>query len=174
VEEASGLRLPDDLSTILGDNITVAMDSTGLTPENIESEDPSAFYFGARLTTDQAAIQDVVDRVNGKLAAEGMPEGLITAETDDGLVVASNDDYAGMLADGGDLGSADGFETAVPDASESTMAFYLDFDRLSEAMSQDDSVDEEMLDTLDPMRSVGASLSQVDDGQRMTMRLVFD
>jgi hypothetical protein len=174
VEAESGLRLPDDLRTILGDNITLAVDSEGFTPENIESGDPGNFNFGARLTTDQAAIQDVVDRIDGKLAEEGMTEGLITEESDGGLVVASNQEYAELLATGGDLGSADGFGTAVPDAAESTVAFYVDFDRLAEAMAQDDSVDPENLDTIEPMRALGSSLTQVDGGQRWTTRLVFD
>jgi Protein of unknown function (DUF3352) len=175
VEAETSLRLPDDLRTILGDNITLAMDSAGLTPENIDSEDPSKFYVGARLTTDLAAIQDVVSRLNAKLAAEGASGSLVTEEVDGGLVVASNEDYAGMLASGGDLGSADGFDTALPDASGSSVAFYLDFDRLSDAMSQDpESIDEETLETLDPMRSLGTSLSQIDGGQRWTTRLVFD
>ncbi len=174
VEAETSLRLPDDLQTILGDNITLAMDSTGLTPENFGSEDPADFYFGARMTTDQAAIQDVVDRLNAKLASEGMSGSLITQETDDGLVVASNEDYAGMLASGGDLGSSDGFETAVPDGAASTVAFYLDFDRLADAMAQDESTDPEIIETLDPMRALGSSMTQVDGGQRWTTRLVFD
>lgn len=174
VETETSLRLPDDLRTILGDNITLAMDSTGLTPVNLESEDPADFYFGARLTTDPAAIQDVVDRINGKLDSEGMSSALVTEDTDGGLVVASNEDYAGMLASGGDLGSSDGFETALPDGSASTVAFYLDFDRLSDALAQDESAEEDVLDTLEPMRSLGSSLTQVDGGQRWTTRLVFD
>jgi hypothetical protein len=171
VEQESGLRLPDDLRTILGDNVALAMDSTGLA-ENLESDDPSDFYFGARLTTDPAAITDVVDRVNIALTAQGLPE-LITQDSDDGLVVASNEEYAQMLAEGGDLESADGFDTAVPDASESSVAFFLDLDRLADAMAADDSASED-LETVEPMRAMGASLTQVDDGQRLTMRLVFD
>jgi hypothetical protein len=172
VQQETGLQLPDDLRTILGDNLTVAVDSNGLTEGNLESQDPNDFYFGARMTTDQAAVQDVVDRVNVALTAEGMPE-LITQASDDGLVVASNEEYAQMLADGGDLASADGFDTAVPDASESSVAFFLDFDRLADAMANDDP-DDEALGTIEPMRAVGASLTQVDDGQRLTMRVVFD
>jgi Protein of unknown function (DUF3352) len=170
-QQETGLQLPDDLRTILGDNVTVSMDSTGLA-ENMESEDPSDFYFGARLTTDTGEISDVVDRVNGALAAEGLPA-LITEESEDGLVVASNEDYAQMLAEGGDLQSADGFDTAVPDASESSVAFYLDLDRLAEAMAADDSASDDLA-TVEPMRALGANLTQVDEGQRLTVRLVFD
>ena len=172
VQQETGLQLPDDLRTILGDNLTVAVDSNGLTEGDLDSQDPSDFYFGARMTTDQAAVQDVVDRVNVALTAAGLPE-LITQESDDGLVVASNEEYAQMLADGGDLASADGFDTAVPDASESSIAFFLDFDRLADAMANEDP-DDEALQTIEPMRAMGASLTQVDDGQRLTMRLVFD
>ena len=172
VQQETGLQLPDDLRTILGDNVTVAMDSTGMTAENLAGEDPSKLYFGARLTTDQAAIHDVVDRVNGALTAKDMPA-LTTEDSDNGLVVASNQDYAQMLAEGGDLASADGFDTAVPDASTASVAFYLDFDRLSDAMAQDDASSDD-LDTIEPMKALGATLTQVDGGQRLTMRLVFD
>ena len=71
------------------------------------------------------------------------------------------------------LASADGFDTAVPDASTASVAFYLDFDRLSDAMAQDDASSDD-LDTIEPMKALGATLSQVDGGQRLTMRLVFD
>jgi Protein of unknown function (DUF3352) len=172
VQQETGLQLPDDLRTILGDNVTVAMDSTGMSAENLAGQDPSKLYFGARLTTDQAAIHDVVDRVNGALTAKGKPA-LTTEDSDNGLVVASNQDYAQMLAEGGDLASADGFDTAVPDASTASVAFYLDFDRLSDAMAQDDASSDD-LDTIEPMKALGATLTQVDGGQRLTMRLVFD
>jgi hypothetical protein len=112
--------------------------------------------------------------INAKLASEGMSGGLITRDTDDGLVVASNEDYAGMLGSGGDLGTSDGFETALPDGSDSTVAYYLDFDRLTDAMAQDESADEDDIESLEPMRAIGSSLTQVDGGQRWTTRLVFD
>lgn len=172
-EVASGLMLPEDLRTVLGDNVMFALDGEGLTPDNVSSlSDLANLGFGVRFVTDPAAIQDVVDRVQAKMQAEGVPFSLTTEQTDDGLVVASNQTYADSLAGGGDLGDSAAFQTAVPDASDAEGVFYVDLDKVkdvAEAFEEDDTSE------LEPMRAFGMTLQQGDDGYSTTsVRLTFD
>lgn len=172
-ERQSGLRLPEDLRTLLGDNVTAALDSTGLTPDEIQSpEDLADVNFGIRFTTDPAAIQDLLDRVQAKLDESGAGFELSTTETDDGLVVASNPDYAQTLAADGFLGDSDAFRLAVPDAQDAVSAFYVDLDKVH-ALSG--LAGENSLRFLEPMRSFGVSVHPTEGGfTEATMRLSFD
>jgi hypothetical protein len=172
-ETESGLVLPEDLRTILGDNVTAVLDSEGLTPDNVTSPaDLANLGFGFRFVTDPAAISDVVSRVQAKLDASGAPFTITSQETDDGLVVASNQAYADTLAGGGDLGDSDAFQTAVPDASNAEAVVYVDLDKVKEAA---DAFGEDDTATLEPMRAFGMTLQQGDDGYATTLlRLTFD
>ncbi|CAN5484424.1 hypothetical protein BH18ACT8_BH18ACT8_06500 [soil metagenome] len=172
-ERQSGLRLPEDLRTLLGDNVTAALDSTDLTPDTIHSAvDLADVNFGVRFTTDPAAIQDLLDRGQARIDESGSDFTFTTTETDDGLVVASNPDYAQTLADDGDLGDSEAFELAVPDAQEAVSAFYLDLDMIAD-LARD--AGGETTNFLEPMRSFGIAVSPTEDGfTTATMRLTFD
>jgi len=169
-EAESGLMLPEDLVTVFGENVTAALDSSGLTPQTLSS--PAAVGFGVRFTTDPAAIQDILDRVQAQLSASATPVALATRDTDDGLVVATNESYAETLAGNGALGDSDAFENAVPDAEEAEAVFYVDIDmakQVAEDFDQDDT------GALEPMRAFGVSIQQGDDGYTQGFfRLTFD
>ena len=173
-EAESGLMLPEDLQTVFGDNVTAALDSEGLTPEALQSPaDIPNIGLGVRFTTDPAAIQDVLDRVQAKLGESGAPFTLATQETDDGLVVATNEDYAASLADDGELGDSDAFADAVPDAEDAEAVFFVDLDKVTQIASDFDAEDDAA--PLEPMRAFGMSVQQGDDGfTQAIFRLTFD
>ncbi len=84
--------------------------------------DPSTINLGARMRTDADAVRDLI----GTGAGPGGPHHRhvvrdLRRRLDDGIVLASNDDYAQALADGGDLGDSDVFESAVADADSATL-----------------------------------------------------
>jgi len=172
-ETETGFSIPEDISTLLGDNLTIAVDSEGLSPENLQDpSDIANLGFGARFTTDPDAITDLIERIQSLLGQQGVPVELITRDTDDGLVLASNDDYADQLADGGSLGDSETFQTAVPDASEAAYAFYLDVDQLeaaAEAFGETEEIEE-----LSSLSAVGVSGTQSDDLSTVSFRVVFE
>ncbi|MDQ3627721.1 MAG: DUF3352 domain-containing protein [Actinomycetota bacterium] len=172
-ESETGFSVPEDVSTLLGDNLTVALDAEGLTPENLQ--DPSDIAnvgFGARFTTDPDAIRDLIERIQSLLGEQGVPVELSTRDTDDGLVLASNDDYADQLADGGSLGDSATFQAAVPDASEAEVVFYLDFDRLRTVV--EDFGGSEDVEQLASLKAFGVSSTQDDDTTAVSFRMVFE
>ncbi len=172
-ESETGFSIPEDVSTLLGDNLLLALDAEGLSPENLrDASDIANLGFGARFTTDPDAIRDLVDRVQSLLGEQGLPVELSTADTDDGLVLASNDDYADQLAGGGSLGDSDAFQAAVPDASDAGFVFYLDIDQLTGVM-QDFGADEDV-DQLGSLKTVGVTGTLEEALAGMSFRMVFE
>ncbi|ETK33899.1 DUF3352 domain-containing protein, partial [Microbispora sp. ATCC PTA-5024] len=124
VEQAKqqyGLALPDDLVTLLGTSLTVAVDEQGL-----DGDQPNV---GAVLATDPDKAGQVLDKLEKFLADSGEPVQLARSSGDGTLVVASSQEYAGRLAQKGALGDDETFRLAVPDAADATYAVYADLDK---------------------------------------------
>ncbi|UYM05341.1 DUF3352 domain-containing protein [Solicola gregarius] len=173
VEQNTGLTLPDDLATLLGDQFLVAVDSEGLDPEMDPGslEDINA---GMRFTSDPGELSGVVDKVENTLVGMGGPslsEALVKEETDDGMVLATNDDYASMLTDGGgDLGDSDVYQKAVPAGDDAVNVVYANLDEITE-LAPDSDEDVQMLE---PLQAFGFASQEKDDRTVTTMRLTFD
>ncbi len=181
IEQATGLVLPDDLRTILGDNVTFAVDSAGLTPSAVVARDLSSIGAGIRFTSDPNALQGVLDRVRAKAAAAGVPFPLTVKQTADGLVLATNQAYADTLAANGDLGDSSTFSQAVPDAATASNVVYVDLDKAYDVVSafaatgsSDSGSQSGPLGVLAPMKAFGASVRQSDGYTSATLRLTFN
>lgn len=177
-EQETGLALPDDLATLLGDNVTMAVDADGLGPNTFFAEDftLASIDAGVRFTGDSEAIADVVDRIQAALAEQGAPFELVTEEVDDGVVVATNDDYAAAMDDG-DLAGDEGFEGAVGETDDTAALFYLDVDAVStiaEQVAEQQGGDTSFVDFLDPVRAVGVNGTVEDGYSQAIVRVTFD
>lgn len=169
--EEYDIHLPDDLKTLLGEQVVVAVDATGL--DDLASvagvEDVNV---GVRTVGDGAALQDLADRLDS-LVVDAGGEPLATASAGDGHVFATNDDYAGLLAAGGDLGSSDAYRSVVDDDGASSVVF-VDLDRLAEVLRTNlDGEGAEGMSYLEPLRAVGMTTSVEGDHARFTVKLSF-
>jgi hypothetical protein len=176
LEQGTGLRFPDDLVTLLGENLTFTMSPDGLDQETLESGDLTRLNFGARFVTDAERLQSILTSVEQLAADAGSPIDLITQETDDGLVIASNEEYAGQIAEGGSLGDSDTFQTAVPNAEDTLGVLYVDLNKLrdvAEQFGEDPDVAEAMR-YLEPFEAAGFSVVQNDGTVDSVLRLTFD
>jgi len=170
-EAQTGLDLPADLETLLGDNFVLSLDSAGLA-EVLHTFDTTALGFGAQIATDQAKFDDVYARVQDLAAQSGVPLQLNKTATDDGVVVSTSPAWAEKLAAGGALTDTAKYQTAVADADEAQSVFYLDFgafDPLVEQMN-----DKELTANFKPLQAVGASASYQEGYVDLTMRLTVD
>jgi len=179
IEAQTGLVIPDDIGTLLGEEFTLAVDSGGfeIVPET-GAPDLSTINVGARLRTDAEAAADLVSRVRALLAQSGIPFELAQQEVDGGLVIAANEGYADALASGGDLGDADVFDSAVADSDDAVAVLFLDLDKLDELVDRvagelGEDVPPEVSDTLDVLSAFGVSSVVDGDYNRTTFRLVF-
>ncbi|WP_113703938.1 DUF3352 domain-containing protein [Nonomuraea lactucae] len=160
-----GLQLPDDLTTILGKNLTVAVDSEGLDGDQIKG--------GVRIVTDPAKAQAVVDKVKQAMTAGGQPAPQIATVAGEGtFTVATTQDYAKKLAEEGTLGDSETFTTAVPDAGEATFAVFVDLDKVEQHylknMQGEEKANAQML------RAVGLSGKQTPDEATFSLRVLFN
>jgi hypothetical protein len=163
IEAQYNLRIPDDVETLLGDDAVVAVDSDGLL-----NGIPSA---GVRSVTDPAAGSDLAKRLERALAMLTGGFGITARGTDDGMVVATTDDYASELEAGnGGLGSSPSFQRAVPDAATAHAVMWLDIAAVSGTLAL---TEPDVADLIAPLDSFGLAVTPDGDGTRVRARLVF-
>ncbi|MDP9444802.1 MAG: DUF3352 domain-containing protein [Actinomycetota bacterium] len=159
LEAETGLSLPEDLQTLLGSHLAVGLGTEGFEAA-LRTEDPTRLDVGARVDTDPEAFLELVETVERLAAENGVPLRLAHQEVDGGVVVASNDDYASALAEGGSLNDTDGYQAAVaePDGAESVV--YFDFDQIEDtvlSLAGGSGAGQRVVDNLEPIRGLGVS-----------------
>ena len=175
-EADTGLELPEDLQTLLGDGVSVAVDSSVDVGAFVEGSapDPGELPVGVRIVGDTDEITGVLDKVE---QAFGPMLGPLVVEEGDGVVALGiNEDYVGTLAEDGALGDEDRFQAALSDLDDSAGGFYLDFDAgdwLTELAATDPD-GEELRENLEPLASLGISGGAEDDVLHAVMRLSTD
>lgn len=160
----AGLSLPDDVVTLLGTNLTVALDANGL-----EANQPR---IGARLTTDVAKAQQVIAKIEQMVAAQGSPLRLGKATADGTLAIASTQEYAQQLAQSGNLGDSETFRLAVPNGDESTSALFVDLDKIEKLYLSNLRGEERQ--NLEVLRAIGLSATHANDEMTFSLRLLFN
>lgn len=174
-EAQFGIVLPNDIAVLLGEELTLALDSEGiaLDPDSDFVLDTSTLNVGARMRTDAEAVRDLLKRVQQLVAATtGQSIQIADVDAEGGLVLASNDAYARALAEDGSLGESATYEASVADAGSATGVFFVDLDKLDEVVQE--TLGDAESRWLDVFRGVG--VSSVPDGEYTltTARLVFD
>lgn len=168
IQRDTGLVLPADLKTIVGDNVTIAMDSKDLDFSELQnSGDTSTLPLGARFQTDPAKFAEVYQKLVDYVQEQGGVLPLTKIEGDGFVAVSTDPDYASELTKDGGLGDTDKFQTAVPDAETAAAVLYLDFDSMEGQIL--DAVREaggsqRVIDNLEPLSSIGVSSHVRGDG----------
>lgn len=163
-QQQFGLVLPDDLATLLGESVTVAVDSEGL-----DGNMPNA---GAVLATDPAKAGEVLTKVEQALAVAGQPLQLAKAPGDGKLVVATNQDYANKLAEAGTLKDSETFQTAVPNADTASFGLFVDLDKIENLYLQ--GMKDEDKANLQVLRAVGMSGGYSGSEANFSLRVLFN
>jgi hypothetical protein len=173
IEAQYGIRLPDDLETILGSQTVFMVDG-----QNLLSSVPG---IGLRSVTNSDDAAAVVDQLQSALSTLTGGFGVTAKTTDDGLVVASTPDLASTLASegssdagssqSGQLGDDPDFQNAVPDADQASAVAWLDLGAIT-GLAQLAAPDE--AGVLAPLSGLGVSVSPADGGTQLRARLVFN
>ena len=159
ITNETGLTLPDDLKSLLGKNLAVAIDKDA-------SKGPKV---AARMETDPAKAEPVVEKLTSLLRSKTSADVPIEkAKDDDTLVVATDKDYAEQVLKGGNLGQSDNFKQALPDTKGAVTIGYVDFEAAN-SLSQRFGSDKDLA----ALRSGGFVVRSTGDGQaEFTMRVV--
>ncbi|MEO3871892.1 DUF3352 domain-containing protein [Nonomuraea sp. B12E4] len=157
----TGLNLPGDLATLLGQNLTAALDSEGLAQQQ--------FKVGARAVTDPAKAQAILDKI---LTANQPALQLAKIAGDGVLTVGTTDEYAKKLAEDGTLGDSETFQTAIPEGDESSYAVYVDLDKVESLYLASMQGDEKA--NLQVLKAVGLSTKLTDTEAAVSLRVLFN
>jgi hypothetical protein len=159
IAEETGLVLPDDLKSLAGKNLAVAMDKDTANGPKI----------AARMETDPAKAEPVVQKLTSLLrqrSSANIP--IETAKDDDTLVVSTSKEYADQVLQGGNLGGTDNFKQALPDTKGALMIGYVDFASIG-SFSRRFADDKDLA----ALRSAGIVTRSTGDGQaEFSLRVV--
>lgn len=174
LEAQTGLVLPDDLATVLGENLVVAADASDLDVDALaEFGDFSSIDLGARVVTDPDAFADLWERIRGLAADAGAAlDELPLRTTDDGFVLATSEDYAAQLLDGGGLADTDVYRTAVADADEADSVFFLNVDTVEQHIlhAAGGSLGEAETQSIEALQAIGMAVHLADGHMELSLR----
>jgi hypothetical protein len=176
-EAQTGLSVPEDLQTLLGDGLTISVDSS-IDAQGLVSGSPDAISglpVGLRINGDPEKVRPVLDRI---LAQVPLPPGMVSVEDGEhSVALAPDPDYAKTLAGSGGLGDDAGFTEAVPDFESGDAAIYADFNGswLTDLVKADGGPDtEKVLANIEPLDTMGISGSAEDGSFDMLLRVTTD
>ncbi len=168
-EAETGLNLPEDIETLLGEALAVVVDGSIAD----DFDDFERFPIAVKIKGDPDKIRAVLDKV---LANLGDDVPLIVRTEGDHVVIGVDDAYLAELTSDGGLGDERTFRDVVPEAGKAASMLYVDFDandwlvRLAES---DD--DPEMAENVAPLSAFGITTWTDDDDVSHTLvRLTTD
>ncbi|WP_347353696.1 DUF3352 domain-containing protein [Intrasporangium sp.] len=161
LESELGIKLPDDLKTLLGRSFTLA-----LPDQAFGSALPTV---GLKVTgTDAKRAEQVLTSIQD---VSGGALQLDTKVDGDRLYVATTPGYTDKLEQGGKLGDSAAFKAAIGDTATMTGGVYVDLDRVEKYYLPE--VGPEAHDALEALRAVGLNVSATGDGEStFALRLV--
>ncbi|MBB5786080.1 DUF3352 domain-containing protein [Jiangella mangrovi] len=178
LQDQTGLVLPDDIATALGENLTVAVDASDLDLEGLaQYGDFSSIDLGMRVVTDPEAFADLWERVQGLAADSGLPlDDLPLQTTDDGYVLATSEDYAAELLEGGGLADTDAYRTAVSGVTEADSVLFLNFDAIEEHVlaAAGGNLTEAETQSIEALQAFGMSMQLEDGHMELSLRVTTD
>ncbi|TDX02634.1 DUF3352 domain-containing protein [Kribbella sp. VKM Ac-2566] len=159
IAQETGLKLPDDLKSLAGKNLSVSIDKDTANGPKV----------AARMETDPAKAEPVVQKLTTLLRERSSANVPIeTAKDDDTLVVSTSKDYAEQVLKGGNLGQTENFKQALPDTKGAVMIGYVDFEAAG-AVSDRFSDDKDLA----ALRSAGIVTRSTGDGEaEISLRVV--
>jgi hypothetical protein len=172
-EAETGLTLPEDAQTLLGEGVSFAVDSSIDFGGMFDGTGGMALPVGLRITGDPDEIGPILDKV---LAAAGAG-GQVSVESGDGVIAVGLDaEHVASLAEDGALGDQDAFTKALPEFEGETGGLYVDFDADDWLIDlfADDPEAEEAQENLAPLDSLGLSGNVDGDVVHGVVRLSTD
>lgn len=175
-EQSTGLKLPEDLETLFGDGLTIAVGSDNLEklPTLSGPADVAGLDVALQMTTDPDKAIDLAQRL-ATLASTQLGVQLSTSQTDDGAVIATNQDAADALDGSGKLGSDATFTSVMPYGDETLYGVFVDvgtiLDKISEADPPADVAED--IDQAKAVKAVGISYGTQDKRSVFSLRVAF-
>ena len=154
LSQETGLDVPGDLETLLGSGVSVSIGNDFDFEAAENSDAGSGLPMAVTVKGDSAEIEQVLDKIRAK--AGDVP--FLGSDSGGGLVaIGPSAEYRQHVLDSGGLGDSDAFTSVVPAAGNASSLFYVDVDALEPSIKKAAAGDQETLDNVTPLRSLGAS-----------------
>ena len=174
-EEQTGLKLPEDIETLFGDGLTLAVGSDNLDdlPTFSGPADLSALDVAIQMTTDPDKALDLAERLAALATQVGLD--LSTKKTNDGAVIATNQDMADSMDGSGKLGEDATFKSVMPYGKDTMYGLYVDLSTILDKISQADPPDDvaEDIEQAKAVKAIGYSMAKQDKHTVFTVRVAF-
>jgi hypothetical protein len=167
----SGLDLPDDVETLLGDSAAFALGSDFDLETFVNSSDGTGVPVGLKVQGDPEAIESVLDKLRPQM---GESESIVGSDSDGDMVAIGPDgDYRQRLLEDGGLGDSDAFDNVVREADDAAAVVFVNFDAGDwlASLAEDDA---EVADNLEPLEGLGISAWLDDDVSHAVLRITTD
>lgn len=176
-EAQTGLQLPQDIETMLGNGVSMSLDSSLDVDKLMKTNDPTQVPLGVRIKGDPDKIMPVLDKLKTRLGP--VADGLVVRKADGGVALGMDSDYVDKLVAGGNLADAEAFTSVVPDADKASGVFFLNFDagdgwadRIADRVSNGDP---QVTGNIAPLHALGISAwADADNVQHGLFRLSTD
>jgi hypothetical protein len=177
-QDQTGLDLPDDLQTLLGNAVTLSLG--GDAPHSLaDLSGPEALPAGLVLHGDAEKIRAVIAKVEDHLGLH-LADVPIAVQDSGDRVALSTGGYGDELLKAGKLGTRAGFRDAVPQAEKAVAVLYVDFDSpwrdavARELTSEGGRSAAEFDENTKPLRSLGLSSWQDGDAFHALLKVTTD
>jgi hypothetical protein len=178
-EAQTGLDLPQDLQTLLGDALTLSFG--GQPPADVHDlEDLANVPAGLRIQGDADKIKAIIAKVEEHLGMKLSDVPITVAGSGDTLALSPSSDYADALLKSGDLGSHEGFGKVVPEARRASGILFVDFDSpwrqtVVDVIAEDSRKDAADLDAnTKPLEALGMSAWYDGGNSHLLLKLTTD
>ena len=138
LQQEFGLRLPDDLKTLVGTGVTVAVSTDGL------NGDMPKFVLQSH--TNGAAAVQVMDNIRRAAEEQGADFPVEYRATSNGLIVGDDPDYLAAVSSGGGvtLSSWPAFRQSLPDRAGAEYTAFVNLDAVASSMRADGANQDEL------------------------------
>lgn len=164
-EAQTGLDLPADIETLLGDSAAVALSGDVDFEELAGASDPSSVPAGIKVIGDPEQIDAVVGKIRDRLGPAA--DLMVTEAGDDGYALGFGDDYVSALLENGGLADTAAFRSVVPEADVASSILFVNFDAeggwLDSALGMAGPDATELGENLEPLDAAGMS-TWLDEG----------
>lgn len=170
-EQQTGLALPEDLQTLLGDSFVFAVGGDLDMAAIANSSDGSDVPIGVKITGDAPGIEAVLDKVRVALGPYG-EQFLASESSGDVVAIGPSAVYRTALLSDGDLGESAAFADAVGDVEDAGAVAFVDFgDWLDRAVAESG---DPAGANLEPFEAIGITSTITDGVARFTLRVSTD
>jgi hypothetical protein len=169
----TGLDLPDDIETLLGESTALAV-SPDIDPEElVNSSSPEGLPIGLKVQGDPEKIEAVLEKIRDRLGTEaGTDSDFLLSESDgDKIAIGPDQDYITELLEDGDLGDSKVFKHVIREPGDASSIFFVNFDAGDGWLVKIAGDDKEVADNLEPLEGVGMSAWVEDDSSHLVFRV---